>query len=76
MTDHNDDDQHWLETVLAGLEERSEAVKQALMEAVTGREGAGPLLGLEPANTENKRENQETSEGSNREGAPRPLLGT
>ena len=45
MTDHNDDDQHWLETVLAGLEERSEAVKQALMEAVTGREGAGPLLG-------------------------------
>ena len=36
MTDHNDDDQLWLETVLDGLDERSEAVKQALMEAVIG----------------------------------------
>ena len=44
MTDHNDDDQRWLETVLKGLDERSEAVKQALVEAVAGREGAGPLL--------------------------------
>ena len=48
MTDHNDDDHRWLETVLKGLDERSEAVKQALMRAVAGREGAGPLLGLEP----------------------------
>ena len=45
MTDHNDDDQRWLETVLAGLEGRSEAVKQALRKAMTEREGAGPLLG-------------------------------
>ena len=45
MTDHNDDDQRWLEAVLKGLDERSDAVKQALMEAVTEREGAGPLLG-------------------------------
>ena len=45
MTDHNDDDQCWLETILAGLEERSEAVKKALMRAVEEREGAGPLLG-------------------------------
>ena len=45
MTDHNDDDQRWLETVLKGLDERSDAVKQALMKAVEEREGAGPLLG-------------------------------
>jgi len=44
MTDHNDDDQRWLETVLKGLDERSDAVKQALMKAVEEREGAGPLL--------------------------------
>lgn len=43
MTDHNDDDQHWLKTVLKGLDERSDVVKQALMEAVTEREGVGPL---------------------------------
>ena len=45
MTDPNDDDQRWLETVLKGLGERSDAVKQALMEAVAEREDAGPLLG-------------------------------
>ena len=38
MTDQNDDDQRWLETVLTGLEERSEAVKQTLLKAVMDSE--------------------------------------
>ena len=76
MTDHNDDDQRWLETVLDGLDERSEAVKQALMKVVAGREGAGPLLGLEPANTENKQENDARIEDSKQLNDQSPLLGT
>ena len=76
MTDHNDDDQRWLETVLAGLEERSEAVKQALMEAVAGREGAGPLLGLDNPIAENKQENPIAKPQSAEESSQGPLLGT
>lgn len=76
MTDHNDDDQRWLETVLKGLDERSEAVKQALMEAVAGREGAGPLLGFETTDTENTQENADKTAQPDHGEAIFPLLGT
>ena len=76
VTDHTDDDQRWLETVLKGLDERSDAVKQALMEAVTGSEGAGPLLGLELTATENKQENDARIENSKPPNDQNPLLGT
>ena len=35
-----------------------------------------PLLGLEPTDIENKQENSDQIEDSNRKGAPLPLLGT
>lgn len=74
--DQNDDDQRWLNTVLKDLGERSEAVKQALVEAVKEREGASALLGLESTTTENTEKNLTPSKDLNQTEQQIPLLGT
>ena len=42
----NDDEDHWLETVLTSLPERSHGAREALLKALmNGPDDAGPLLG-------------------------------
>ncbi|NTZ43351.1 hypothetical protein G7A66_09695 [Altererythrobacter sp. SALINAS58] len=73
----NDDEGHWLETVLNSLPERSRETREALLKAlVDGPDGAGPLLGLEPATTENTAENLIQMKDSNQQPLLAPLLGT
>ena len=72
----NDEDDRWLETVLASLPERSSEAKKALLKALRDGEGSMPLLGLELTKTENKQENADLIEDSNQQTMLAPLLGT
>ena len=77
---HDDDDEAWLATALAGLEERSDEVKQAFLRRMKDGQGwlpgSMPLLGLELTTIENKQENSDLTEDSNQQAMLAPLLGT
>ena len=72
----DDDDRRWAEAVIASLPSRSSEARKALAEALLNGEGSMPLLGLELATTENKRENDGLTEDSNQQAMLGPLLGT
>ena len=72
----DDDDRRWAEAVIASLPSRSREARKALAEALLDGGGSMPLLGLELATTENKRENDGLTEDSNQQAMLAPLLGT
>lgn len=72
----DDDDRRWAEAVIASLPSRSREAQKALVEALLDGGGSMPLLGLELATTENKREIDGLTEDSNQQAMLAPLLGT
>lgn len=72
----DDDDRRWAEAVIASLPSRSREARKALAEALLDGGGSMPLLGLELATTENKREIDGLTEDSNQQAMLAPLLGT
>ena len=72
----NDQEDRWLETVLASLPKRSSEAKEALLKALVNGEGSMPLLGLALTDTENTGENHGQNGDSNQQPMLAPLLGT
>lgn len=74
MTDHNKAQPAIVKASITGNAQRAQTDAQE--DDQQNAPGAGPLLGLELTNVENKRENREPSEDSNKADGQNPLLGT